>query len=288
MSTIGKPDLNYIVIGSPKCGTTSFCTLLGQHPDVFITTPKEPRFFSEAIFLKERDWSWYASLFESVNGEQAVGEGTVNYTCSHYRQLADPQVIFEAYPDVKLIYMVRNPIERTESHWLHSAIMGWPSDVPDFDNAVRNYGMFLNTSRYWSHINRYRAFFADAQIHVIFFEDFVRDPKHIMRQAFEFIRVDPNFEVIEPNKPRNASKQPYIDSGLMRFVRQHRVLQNLKKSCPVRFKTILTPIFKNKNLGHPQWNPVTLKWAINEIKYDALAFLNFCNKPEDYWILDKN
>jgi len=278
-----KPNLNYIVIGSPKCGTTSFCDLLGQHPEVFITNPKEPRFFSQAIFLKESDWSNYLDLFAEVKDEKAIGEGTVNYTCSHYRQLADPETIYKFYPKTRLIYMVRNPIKRIESHWLHHSIMGWPGDVPDFDTAIRNYSMFLNTSRYWSHINRFRRFFPDQQIHVVFFEDFTKDPESEMRKVFEFLGVDSEFQSTNANEPRNPSNQEFIDASLMRIARKSKILMQLKSLIPKFLKTYLIPIFKSRNTGHPEWKPTTLSWAINELKDDSLRFLEYSNKPNDFW-----
>ncbi|MFM6010228.1 MAG: sulfotransferase family protein [Dolichospermum sp.] len=279
-----KPNLNYIIIGSPKCGTTSFCELLGQHPEVFITNPKEPLFFSQALFLKKhRNWEWYSGLFADVKDEKAIGEGTVNYTCSDYRQLADPETIHTFYPHVRLIYMVRNPIKRIESHWLHHSIMGWPADLPDFDTAVRNHSMFLNTSRYWSHINRYRRFFPDEQIHVVFFEEFIKDPNLEMKKVFEFLGVDTEFKLTNVHQPRNQSNQEFMDGSLMRIVRKSKLLMQLKSLSPKLLKTYLLPIFKDRNTGHPEWQPGTLNWAINELQDDSLRFLEYCNKPQDFW-----
>jgi len=87
------PKLDYMVIGSPKCGTTTLCKYLDQHPDIYITNPKEPLFFCPDVFMKSKDWDWYSSLFSSVKNEKIVCEGTVNYTTSDYRMLVDPALI---------------------------------------------------------------------------------------------------------------------------------------------------------------------------------------------------
>ena len=68
---------NYFVIGAPKAGTTSLCSHLGAHPDVFMSDPKEPQFFSHNL---HRGYEWYASLFESASGHAAVGEGSTTYS----------------------------------------------------------------------------------------------------------------------------------------------------------------------------------------------------------------
>lgn len=70
---------NYLVIGASKCATSSLCANLGQHPDVFMTHPKEPSFFShDPIYA--RGWDWYLSLFEDAGDVSARGEGSTSYT----------------------------------------------------------------------------------------------------------------------------------------------------------------------------------------------------------------
>ncbi len=278
-----KPNLNYIVIGSPKCGTTSFCDLLGQHPEVFMTNPKEPGFFSQGRFLKTLDWDWYSSLFTGVKDEKAIGEGTVNYTCCEYRRLADPEIIYNYYPNAKLIYMVRNPIERIQSEWLSCAIMGKSYNLGEFNKAIYSFPGFINTSRYWSNINRFRRFFSDQQIHVVFFEDFIKEPQLEMTKVFHFLNVDSNYEVKDAYTPKNQSIKNYIDSPLMVQVRQLKGFKNLKSLIPEFLRPYLIPILKKKNTGHPDWQSETLDWVINELKYDTLSFLEWCDKPGDFW-----
>ena len=70
---------NFIVIGAAKCGTTSLCDLLGAHPDVFMSTPKEPRYFSHSN-EGHRTLDWYESLFGEVTDQSAIGEGSITYT----------------------------------------------------------------------------------------------------------------------------------------------------------------------------------------------------------------
>jgi len=277
------PNINYLVIGSPKCATTTLCKFLEQHPEVFISDPKEPRFFSRAIYMKRRDWAWYNNLFQNIKSEKAIGEGTVNYTCSDYRLLADPEIIYQHYPNIKLIYMVRDPIERIESHWLNHAIMGWPSDVPDFDEAIRNYSMFLNTSRYWSHINRFRRFFPDEQIHTIFFEDFVIDAQAAMQALFQFLEVDPYFNIQNPAEKYNPSDQKFRDGNIARKLRKSGLIKATKNVIPQSVLKQLLPLFKVKNTGHPEWRPETLSWVVSELKDDSFRFLEYCSKSVEFW-----
>ena len=70
---------NFIVIGAMKSGTTNLCHQLSLHPEIFISDPKEPCFFSNDDRW-QRGLPWYESLFDAVTNEKAVGEGSVNYT----------------------------------------------------------------------------------------------------------------------------------------------------------------------------------------------------------------
>ena len=117
---------NFIVIGAAKCGTTSICDLLSSHPDVFMSNPKEPCFFSHMNEdFRTRDW--YESLFDAVSGESAVGEGSTAYTHPDVIDATSRQIL-EAIPDCRLIYMVRHPIRRLESDWRMRRHEGWTSE----------------------------------------------------------------------------------------------------------------------------------------------------------------
>ncbi|MEL6606249.1 MAG: sulfotransferase [Cyanobacteria bacterium J06614_10] len=278
------PSIDYLVIGSPKCATTTMCKLLEQHPEVYMSQPKEPRFFCPAVPEEKQSWEWYSSLFEGVTSEKVIGEGTVNYTASDYRSLVDPQLIHSYYPGIKLIYMVRDPIERIESHWLSHAIMGWPQKVSDFDIAVRTSSVYINTSRYWSHFNRFRRFFDDSQFHIIFFEDFVKSPETSMAVLFEFLGVDPYFQLKDAGQNYNkATEKRFRDSNLTRMLRSMGVIEGVRQLIPRPLYKHAIPFLKQKNVGRPAWKDETLAWAINELRDDSLRFLSYCNKPDDFW-----
>lgn len=110
-----KPD--FIIIGAMKCATSSLHTQLAQQPGIFMTTPKEPNFFSDdgqfALGL-----SWYKNLFSDAQSGDICGESS-----THYSKLPDyPQCIQRMsfyLPTVKLIYVMRHPIDRLVSHYIH-------------------------------------------------------------------------------------------------------------------------------------------------------------------------
>ena len=103
----------FLIIGAPKTGTTSLWALLSEHPDVFVFPWKGTQFFS-----KRYDWgfAWYESLFDEGSDATAIGESSANYSLGPSDSPV-PQRIADYLPGVRLIYMVRNPLERIESHY---------------------------------------------------------------------------------------------------------------------------------------------------------------------------
>lgn len=108
-----------ILIGAMKCGTTTLAEQLGRQDGLFLTDPKEPNYFSDDdIFAKGP--AWYADLFAGA----AEGDLTLEAS-THYTKLPDrPKTVARmkaALPEVRLVYMIRDPMVRLVSHWVH----GW-------------------------------------------------------------------------------------------------------------------------------------------------------------------
>lgn len=283
-----KPPLTFMMPGFPKCATTSFCDLLGQHKDVFISTPKEPGFFSFGKYSQDLKWEWYNSIYKGSEDYQAVGDCSVNYCCSRYRGLAEPKLISELYPDLALIFIVRDPIKRIMSHWRHHAVIGHPKNLPRFNRAVEEFSMFLNTSRYYSHISRYRRHFSDENIKVIFYEDFATDPVTEIEQTLSFLGLDPSISLQEPNKPRNANTANYRDNKLTARLRNIPGAKALREFSPQVVRQALRPLLKDKNDNSIVWNRKTLEWAIMELEDDWLRLLEYAGRDPHDFPLDIN
>jgi hypothetical protein len=110
------PD--FIIIGAMKCGTSTMAAQLGAQPGVFMTTPKEPNYFSDdAVFARGPDW--YAGLFATAPQGAVRGEASTHYT----KRPDYPETIARmqaTVPDVRLVYMIRNPMTRLVSHYIHA------------------------------------------------------------------------------------------------------------------------------------------------------------------------
>ena len=272
---------NFLVIGAARCGTTSICDLLGSHPDVFMSDPKEPRFFSHMNDeLRTRDW--YESLFANVTTESAVGEGSTGYT--HPDVIAiTAERIRETIPACRLIYMVRNPITRLESDWRMRMHEGWtPASISE---AALEQTSLVRHGLYWENLNVYRRFFPDDRILVVFLEDFVADPQSALARCFTHIGVDATVAIDDASRPRNRAADYRRDTLIASRIRQWRYFHRLKDACPSGVVKVVERILTKEEQFVPDWQPAVRQRVIDEMSGDATRFLSHCGKPPAFWNL---
>lgn len=276
---MGRPT--FIVIGAAKCGTTSVCDLLGAHPDIFMSDPKEPHYFSRLTKYPQRE-EWYASLFPDGDDFEAIGEGSTSYTHPHRIDFVVPR-IRRVLPDCRLIYMVRHPIRRLESDWKMRRREDRASS--SISDAADRQASLITLGLYWKQLQRYREAFPDEQIAVVFLEDFAEDPLPELSSLYRHIGVDPTFDPDDPNSRRNASSD-YRDPGVVaRAIRRlpgYRIVRDLAPEGAVSAaKAVLTDEFDPS----PEWDPAGLEAARSYFREDARQLLEHCGKPADFWQL---
>jgi hypothetical protein len=268
----GRRDLlpNLLIIGAAKSGTSSLYNYLGQHPDVFMSTFKEPTFFiwngreyniqgpgTKDIGSKMvTDLDSYLELFVGGQSKRIRGEASPGYL--HTSGAAES--IRDGVPDAKLIAILRNPIDRAYSAFLHARRTGI-EPLLDIDHAldaeperVRDHwiGMVLYTTvgMYSVQLERYLAVFPREQLRVYIYDDLVRDSLSVCRDAFRFLDVDDTFEP-DTGTRHNTGRG-------VRSPRLHMYLQRYRKSL------LAKRIF-------PRRLAKRIYWRINERKKQQLA-----------------
>ena len=196
----------FIIAGAPKCGTTALWAYLNEHPEVFMTKIKEPRFFSQryrevsANFItpgpeKSANYNkgikWYESLFEPGIHKKARGEAS-----THYFYASDSAVLIKKdLPDVRLIFVLRDPVERLYSHYWQDSKAG--INLPCFDYIVDRNNPYLEyyiyVSSYKIHIERYLKEFPRNQILILFLSDFRNNPVETFIKVCSFLDIDSSF-----------------------------------------------------------------------------------------------
>lgn len=278
---------NYMLIGASKCASSTICTLLGQHPDIFMVKCKETAFFSNDE-IYERGLDWYESLYSEAGDKKMRGEGSNRYTMKEVFPNTVSRIL-SYNPDLKLIYCVRNPITRIESYWLQIRSHGGEGVHYDFNKAVRiNRDWLVDSSNYWQQLSAFKPYFPDDRIHVVFYEDFKNDPVAVMRSCFLFLDVDPNVKLQSPNLHIGDYSNKTIPRDILSQLREYSLFRASRKLIPksVREHIKKSLLFK-KVKNRPQWHPKTREWLADTIEDDTVKFLEYYGKSKNFWNLRK-
>lgn len=180
---------NLIVIGAQKCGTSGLHYYLGLHPEVSMSTPKELNFF-----IAERNWprglEWYSRHFDAT--ARCRGESSPNYT-AFPQHMGVPERMAEVVPDAKLIYIVRDPVERITAHYVHN--FAKRREKGDLRATLTHPNTsYISRSKYFSQLQRFLDYYDRDQILVIENSRLRDDRAQTLREVFEFVGVDPDFQ----------------------------------------------------------------------------------------------
>lgn len=197
-----KPKVDFFVIGAARCGTTSLYRVLEQHPDVFVPSVKEPRFFKENW---ENGWDWYAGIFEGADRSLLAGDFSPSYSTASNNVIASR--IYANYPDAKIIYIVRNPIDCAISNWrMIAEIQGREIS---FEDALEEWSApVLERALFWRQVSYFREFFPGNRIKVVALE-VLRSQAEAIQEVFEFLGLErrditfpkANASARKPNRP---------------------------------------------------------------------------------------
>jgi hypothetical protein len=191
----------FLVIGAMKAGTTSLHEWLRHHPQVFMPQLKEPEFFSEDDNWR-RGIRWYSSLFEPGAGSPVRGEASTGYSRVE-RFPAAPARAASIVPEARLIYVLRDPIDRMRSHYRHSVLMG--RERRSVDDALRSGGGYLDASSYARQIRSHLEHFDRQQLFTVFSDELRADPDGTLRRICSFIGADPAFVPSDLPDEQNVS-----------------------------------------------------------------------------------
>ena len=218
----------FIAIGAGRCGTTSLHGILSQHPEIAMSRTKEPCYFHLAGSGVDLDrlppdarkkWgasvsgqAAYRALFTRSPKTKAIGEISPIYLTSPRA----PSMIARQIPHVRLIALVRDPIERALSHHRHNMVHGFEK-TQSFEHAFRRdiargeHSEYYRAGMYAHHLSVYGRFFEREQIHVIEQGQFSRDPSGVLAKVCRFIGVDDGFKF--NSKTRSLKTDPSMNEA---------------------------------------------------------------------------
>ena len=190
---------NFLVAGAAKAGTTWLHYCLEVHPEVFVPKQKELHFFSYPR-LYEKGTEWYESFFREGAAKKAVGEVSPSYMPSPEA----PSRIQNYNPNMRLIFILRNPIERAYSHYCMDMRIGKVST--DINAGLSPQNPRVTSGLYYSKLTQYLKLFPSEQIKIFLFDDIKNHPETLLAELYAFLEVDSSFKPLSLSKAKNTKK----------------------------------------------------------------------------------
>jgi hypothetical protein len=298
---------NFLIIGAMKSGTTALYYYLEQHPQVYMSPVKEPNFFAfegeepRSEWDKEQRWvhrrtatdiEAYRALFRRATDEKALGEASHWYL---YKPKAVERIKHHV-PNAKMIAVLRNPVERAYSHFLHSLRTGTES-LTDFAEALRaeESGTRTETERedyvgrgmYHEQLTRYYDAFDGDQIKVYLYEDLKGAPVETLQDMFRFLEIDKTFTP-DVSRKRNVSGYPKSKT-LDKILRNSYPLRSaLKVYLPPRMRWSLSKIYDDLKTGNtakaPELHPEVRRELIEVFRDDVSKLQVLLGRDLSHWL----
>ncbi len=195
------PD--FIIIGAMKSATSSLHSQLALQPGIFMSTPKEPNFFSDDDQY-DKGANWYSDLFKEAGDNTICGESS-----THYSKLPDyPKTInrLKQWKDsYKFIYVMRHPVDRLVSHYIHQ----WSEGVisSDINEAIDRFPELINYSCYAMQLQPYIDAFGEDSVLPVFYETIRSDPQSELSRIGRFLSYDDEMTWRHKINAQNVSSQ---------------------------------------------------------------------------------
>ena len=224
-----SPRPNLFLIGAMKSGTSYLSDLLGAHPAIFMSSEKEPTYFVDPKVLRQRwrqMWAqgyWrsedrYLNLFAAAGDAAIIGEASVGYSMlPMYTRV--PERILNFNPQARFIYIMRDPVERTISHYWHFAQSS--KERRAMPSAIQSNPEYTDVSYYARQLRGYLQHVARDRIFVVTFEELTANPAEQMSRMYAWLGVDSSFR--PPDIPARHVTPAVVDQARTGLTFLHRL-----------------------------------------------------------------
>ncbi len=274
---------NFVIIGAMKAATTSLHYYLNLHPQISMSKEKELNFF-----VKEKNWGkgldWYQSNF---NGDKPFrGEASPNYTNFPLFK-GVPERMHSVIPDIKLIYLVRDPIERILSHYVHKIADGGESRPLERVLSKLESNRYICRSQYFMQLEHYLKVFPDRNILIISSEDLITNNRAVIKRVFEFLNVDSSFYDAKFQNILHKSNRKRRKDQIAQLLGQKSVMKNIHK-LPYSFRSyvdwlVFWPF--SRKVKRPVMNESLKQRIIDHLQDDVEQLRKFTGHKFSDWCL---
>ncbi|NBD37244.1 MAG: hypothetical protein GVY10_01590 [Verrucomicrobia bacterium] len=292
--------IHFIIIGAAKAGTTSLARWLAETPACCLSEPKETMFFgSERRHREGLDW-YRRTYFAHWDGKSLPGEATPAYS-DRTECPGTPERVHAHNPGARILYMVRDPVKRTESAWRMWASLE-PHGHPFADHLIERaragfhawledatvFRHVTETSRYAWQWEAWKAFPASQRM-TLFLEDLQADKERALRQVAQFLEIPAGPLLAKSNRNYNTAEGRIMKTALRKGVEGHVLWRSVKRFVPEVMKRRLldSPLGTRKaELPAEGWNPGLKRRFLDEVREDALRLLHEQGRPGSFWDLE--
>ena len=302
---MNKPD--FIIIGAAKSGTTSLYKYLELHPDIYLTRPKEPDFFSIDEHYN-KGFGYYQSLFKQAQPHQICGEASTTYSrLQRYPQTLSRMA--QHLPSVKFIYIMRHPVDRAYSFYSYrlkgsrinpkiAIARNELMTAKTFEEAIEQTSEFIDSSFYLYQIEQYLEHYPLESFLFLLMDDLISHPEKTITKIFNFLEVDIPANFFSGQKiivnTRKDLPESYIKKQLKTKFFNNQFFKLSLSLIPKNIKNIIYQKWKNSNyekwrqeqnqdLLPPPMLLETRKMLLKKFEQPNQILAEFLNKDLSHW-----
>lgn len=294
----------FLIVGAARSGTTSLYYYLKKHPDIYMCKQKEPCFFAfaneDVKFLGTRVNSLvtvyedYLELFQGGEKFKCRGEASTPYLYFYDKTIRNIKKYVRDYGNLKIIIILRNPVERTYSQYLHRVKN--LHEKMTFEEAIaleksriqQNYFFdyfYTDRSFYFKQVRAYLKNFKFVKIYL--YEDFEINPEGLIKDIFEFLEVDKEFKC-DVSKKYNVSGIPKIKSFHNHLVKDSIIKKIGKRLLPENIRNKYYEKISNLNhkfnLQKMQISEQTREYLLALFREDITMLSNLIDRDLSIWL----
>jgi len=273
--TAAMPDSLGLIIGAMKSGTSALYNCIQEHPEVAPCCTKEPYYLSESDYI-QKGMAGYAALWDWDPGRHKIAvEASTTYT----KMPTQPNVAerLHAWSDgaspirYRFIYMVRNPIDRINSHFFHIASrQEWTTQ------KIRNQLLdeAIAFSNYHYQIEPYARLFGRESILVLPYEEYCNTPDVVLQRCYKHLGLDPDYVPESLGERRNDGGwyRKQMRPAFWHKLRKLPIYHQAKKLIPLSMRESIATNINSKAVASTRLTNTEAKRAIDQLRDDLSRF----------------
>lgn len=286
--------VDFIGVGAPKSGSSWLAKIIQEHPDAQMSYTKEVTFFNDTggIYHNKntnyrKGVEWYQTQFPKKNSK-IIGEFSTDYL---YDKKA-AQRLKKHFPNTKILVTLRDPVAKMYSYYWWYKNTDKTENARTFEIALQDNNEYINRSKYYPQLKRFYDNFKEEQIKVVLHNDIIKNPRHIVREVYEFLGIDRTYapslldRKVNPSR-KTRSKTLTVLLDIAKYMRESKfnVVVNIFKELGIYQNLHRAYIKINmKKFDYPPMKKETRRMLISKLKADIQKTEKLIGRDLSHWL----